>query len=73
MSKIIRAIYENGVFKPLDKIDAKEHGRFKLIYIPLEDEESPMDLLHMAEEGGSFDFLKEGEEEVYSVDDGEPL
>lgn len=30
MSKIINAIFENGVFKPLDKIDMKEHEKVEI-------------------------------------------
>ncbi|AAB90154.1 MULTISPECIES: antitoxin family protein [Archaeoglobus] len=30
MPKIIEAIYENGVFKPLQKVDLKEGERIKL-------------------------------------------
>lgn len=39
MSHIINAIYENGVFKPLEKVYVKEHKRVRVI---LENEiESP--------------------------------
>ncbi len=31
MSHIINAIYENGVFKPLEKVAIKEHEKIKLI------------------------------------------
>ncbi len=30
MPKIIEAIYENGVFKPLQKVDLKEGERVKI-------------------------------------------
>ena len=30
MPKIIEAVYENGVFKPLQKVDLKEGERVKL-------------------------------------------
>jgi len=30
MAKIIEAIYENGVFKPLEKVDLKEGERVKI-------------------------------------------
>lgn len=30
MSKIIKAVYENGVFKPLEDIIIKEHSEVKL-------------------------------------------
>ena len=31
MPKVIEAIYENGVFKPLEKVDIEEHKRIKII------------------------------------------
>ncbi|MEM5830254.1 MAG: antitoxin family protein [Candidatus Aenigmatarchaeota archaeon] len=30
MAKVIEAIYENGVFKPLEKVDLKEGERVKI-------------------------------------------
>ena len=72
MPKTIEAIFENGVFKPLTKIPAREHERFKIIYFSLEDE-SPIHFLQLAEEGEGFGFLREKEEDIYSVADGEEL
>ena len=31
MSKVINTIYEDGVFKPLEKVDIKEHKKVKII------------------------------------------
>jgi len=31
MAKIIEAIYENGVFKPLEKVDLKEGEKVRII------------------------------------------
>ncbi len=46
MSRVIEAIYENGVFKPLSKVDCPEHLKI-LVSIPSEsDQVSP------AERGG---------------------
>lgn len=36
MPKIIEAIYENGVFRPLQKLKLPEHIRFKLTFMPVE-------------------------------------
>jgi predicted DNA-binding antitoxin AbrB/MazE fold protein len=30
MSKVIDAVYENGVFKPLEKVDIKEHEKVEI-------------------------------------------
>ena len=37
MSKIIDAIYENGVFKPLENVEVKEHEKVSIKIISLED------------------------------------
>lgn len=34
MSKTIEAIFENGVFKPLQKVDIKEHEQVEIKVIP---------------------------------------
>ena len=31
MSKIIEAVFENGVFKPLEKVDVPEHKKLTII------------------------------------------
>ena len=31
MTKTIEAIYEGGVFKPLEKVDIQEHAKIKII------------------------------------------
>lgn len=31
MSKVIDAVYEDGVFKPLEKVDVPEHKKLKII------------------------------------------
>ena len=31
MPKVIHAIYENGVFKPVSKIDLREHQRVEIV------------------------------------------
>jgi len=31
MSKVIDAIYEDGVFKPLEKVDIEEHKKVRII------------------------------------------
>ena len=40
MSKVIDAIYENGVFKPLEKVSLKEHERVHIIIEETEKAES---------------------------------
>ena len=31
MTQLIQAIYENGVFRPLDRVELPEHGRVALV------------------------------------------
>lgn len=38
MSRAIEAIYENGVFKPLEKLEIKEHTKLTIV-LPTESEE----------------------------------
>lgn len=40
MPKVIEAIYENGVFKPLEKVDIEEHRKIKIV-LPSEIESAP--------------------------------
>ena len=40
MSKLITAIYEDGIFKPLQGIDLQDHQRVKLQIIPESDDMS---------------------------------
>lgn len=37
MSKVIDAIFENGVFKPLQHVEVKEHEKVAIKIIPLND------------------------------------
>lgn len=37
MSKVIDAVYENGVFKPLEKVDVKENEKVEIKVISLDD------------------------------------
>jgi predicted DNA-binding antitoxin AbrB/MazE fold protein len=31
MSKVIQAVYENGVFKPMEKVELREHQQVELV------------------------------------------
>jgi predicted DNA-binding antitoxin AbrB/MazE fold protein len=37
MAKVIDAIYENGVFKPLEKVDIKEHEKVEIKIVSRDD------------------------------------
>lgn len=69
MPKVVDAVFEKGVFKPLTKVPAREHERFKIVFYPSDE----FHFLGMAEEGRSFDFLKEEAEDIYSSQDGKEV
>jgi len=58
MGKVIEVVYENGVFKPLEKVDLKEGERVKV-----EIEESLVDKLKKYKIKVDTDVLKEFVEE----------
>ncbi len=41
MPKTIEVVYENGVFKPIEKVDFKEHEKIKIILPTKTDSPSP--------------------------------
>lgn len=70
MPKTIRAVYENGVFKPAEKVNLPEHQPVEVV-VP---DDIPTHLIaSVAEEAGSFSFLVHPEEDIYSVNDGETV
>jgi len=42
MTRTIVAVYERGIFKPLQKIDLPEHKRVHLVVIPEEDTDTKL-------------------------------
>lgn len=55
MPKIIEAIYENGVFKPLEKVDLKEGEKIKLRL----EEEGIADIIRRNSRKVNHDALRE--------------
>jgi len=71
MLQTIQAIYENGVLKPLGKLDIPEHQRLEIIVL---EDDAPLSLIaRVAEQGGSYDFLHHPAEGIYTKDDGEAV
>jgi len=71
MPETVHAIYEDGVLKPLRKLDVPEHGTLEILIL---DDGLPLSLVaRVAEEGGSYDFLRQAAEDIYSRDDGESV
>lgn len=71
MPQTIEAIYENGVLKPLQKLDIPEHQRLEIFI--LEDDLPSSLIARVAEQGGSYDFLRHPDEDIYTTDDGEEV
>jgi predicted DNA-binding antitoxin AbrB/MazE fold protein len=71
MPRTIQAIYENGVLRPLRKLNIPEHQRLEVFI--LEDDLPPSLIARAAEQGGSYDFLHHPDEDIYTMDDGEEI
>ena len=70
MTKVVHAIFENGVFRPVEKINFTEHQEVKLVI----QEDIPTEAIAvLAEQGGGFHFLDDDRENIYHITDGEPI
>ena len=58
------------MFKPLTHLQLPEHQAVHLI---IEEDECSESMETLAMQGGSFDFLKASNENIYSLSDGRPL
>lgn len=71
MSKVVKAVYENGVLRPLERVDLPSQGEVTIVIL---DDDVPVEgVAEMALAGGSFDFLADPAEDVYTRDDGQPV
>jgi predicted DNA-binding antitoxin AbrB/MazE fold protein len=71
MPQTIHVIYENGVLKPLGKVDIAEHRTLEILIL---EDDLPLSLIgRVAEQGGSYDFLHHAAEDIYTTDDGEAV
>jgi len=67
----VQAIYEDGVLKPLRRLDIPEHHALEILIL---DDDVPLAVVGcVAEEGGSYEFLHHAAEDVYTIDDGEAV
>ncbi len=71
MLSTIPAIYENGVFKPLHKLDLTEQQRVEILI--LEDALAASLIAQAAQQSGSYDFLHHPDEDIYTLEDGEGI
>jgi len=75
---VTQAIYEDGVFKPKQKMALELQREVYLVIVITEEGEKRDDLplsalAEAAMKGGSFDFLWDEAENIYTLEDGEPV
>jgi len=78
MLKVIDAIYSQGAFKPLGDVHLPEQQRVKIIFVPdngavSADDLPALGLAMLAEHSPAFAFLSDPREDIYSIQDGEPV
>ena len=64
MSQIIHAIFENGIFRPTDKVHLPEHME---VDISIQDNSETEGIARVAEGGRAFDYLSDSGEDIYSI------
>ena len=70
MSQTIHAVFENGVFRPTEKVILSEHQE---VEITIQENGETEGITRVAEEGGAFDYLSDSQEDIYTINDGEPV
>jgi predicted DNA-binding antitoxin AbrB/MazE fold protein len=70
--RTIRAIFRGGNLKPLDPIDLPENT-FLTVALFESDDLSSEAIAELASEDGSFDFLNDPREDIYTESDGEAV
>jgi len=73
MLKTIKAVYGNGLFHPLESVSLPDRTEGKLVFLSLEDDLSSWALAKLAEDSPSFAFLADPREDIYTLEDGEPV
>lgn len=71
MPRTIQAIYEDGVLKPLHKLDLSEQQAVEILI--LEDDLPAFRIAEVASKAGSYNFLGRSGEDIYTAEDGEGL
>ena len=78
MIRTVNAIYENGLFRPLGDVDLPNQERVRLLFLPesevaSDDDLSTWAIALLAERSPSFAFLADPREDIYTLEDGEPM
>ena len=73
MPNTIKAVFEEGVLRPLEKVDLVEHEEVEIVILHGSDDIPSTAITQLAQESGSFDFLADPAEDIYTQEDGEPI
>ncbi len=78
MIQVIDAVYENGRFTPLAAISLRERQQVKIAFVTSDEQALVEDLptwglTLLAENSPAYEFLADPREDVYSLQDGEPV
>jgi hypothetical protein len=78
MLRVMEAIYSQGVFTPLGDVRLPDQQRVKIAFAPADDAASADDLpalglAMLAEKSPAYVFLADPREDIYSIQDGEPV
>ena len=76
MTIIHAQLFDNSALLPRNEFErlVELARRNEAVEVQLqEDEASTQNMMRLAEQGGAFAFWREEGEDIYSVDDGEPL
>ena len=73
MTKVLPAIYERGHFTPDQPLELREHQRVFLIVSTSQDDVPSLAISKLAENDKNFPFLNNPAEDVYTIDDGNPV
>jgi predicted DNA-binding antitoxin AbrB/MazE fold protein len=78
MIQVIDAVFENGRFTPLAAISLRERQRVKIAFVTSDEQALAEDLptrglALLAENSPAYEFLADPREDVYSLQDGEPI
>lgn len=68
----IRAIFQDGNFKPLDPVNLPENTCLTVALLE-SDDLSINAIADLAQNGGAFDFLDDAREDIYCETDGEAI
>ena len=68
--KPIEAVFEHGMLKLLQRLPLREHQHVWLTILP--EEPSAQQVAELASQSPAFQFLADPQEDLYSLQDGQP-